>query len=97
MACAEIQQSNAIAAALGIAVSPPPASIRVGNQVITVDLSTDSISSIVAKINAAGGQASTEAIPYGDETRFRLIAEAEAAIKALVERLDEAGERAADP
>ncbi len=67
--------SNAIAAALGIAVSPPPASIRVGNEVITVDLATDSISSIVAKINAAGGQASTETIAFGDETRYRLVAD----------------------
>ncbi len=67
--------SNAIAAALGIAVSPPPASIRVGNEVITVDLATDSISSIVAKINAAGGQASTETLQFGDETRYRLVAD----------------------
>lgn len=67
--------SNAIAAALGIAVSPPPASIRVGNEVITVDLATDSISSIVAKINAAGGQASAETIAFGDETRYRLVAD----------------------
>ncbi len=67
--------TEAIAAALGIAVSPPPASIRVGDKVITVDLATDSIASIVAKINAAGGQASAEQIQYGDETRYRLVAD----------------------
>lgn len=67
--------TDAIAAALGIAVSPPPASIRVGDKLITVDLSTDSISSIVAKIQAAGGQAATETMPFGDETRYRLVAD----------------------
>jgi flagellar hook-associated protein 2 len=55
--------TDTIAAALGIAVYPPPASIRVGDRVITVDLSTDSIASIVAKINAAGGQASAAEEP----------------------------------
>lgn len=67
--------TDAIAAALGIAVYPPPASIRVGDRLITVDLSTDSIASIVSKINAAGGQASSEAEQFGDETRYRLVAD----------------------
>lgn len=67
--------TDAIAAALGIAVFPPPASIRVGDKLITVDLATDSISSIVAKIQAAGGQASTETMQFGDETRYRLVAD----------------------
>lgn len=67
--------TQAIAASLGLAVSPPPASIRVGDQLITVDLSTDSISAIVARINAAGGQASTETLAYGDETRYQLVAD----------------------
>lgn len=62
-----------IAAAMGITVSPPPATIRVGGRTITVDLNTDSIGSIVAKINAAGGQASAEAIAFGNETRYRLV------------------------
>jgi flagellar hook-associated protein 2 len=65
--------TDTIAAALGIAVYPPPASIRVGDRVITVDLSTDSIASIVSKINAAGGQASAAEETFGDETRYRLI------------------------
>ncbi len=65
--------TDAIAAALGIAVSPPPASIRVDGKLITVDLATDSIATIVAKIQAAGGQASSEEIQFGDETRFRLV------------------------
>jgi flagellar hook-associated protein 2 len=67
--------TDAIAAALGIAVFPPPASIRVGDKLITVDLATDSISSIVAKIQAAGGQAATETMQFGDETRYRLVAD----------------------
>jgi flagellar hook-associated protein 2 len=67
--------TDAIAAALGIAVSPPPASIRVGDRVITVDLNVDSIASIVAKINAAGGQAGVETMQFGDETRYRLVAD----------------------
>lgn len=67
--------TSAIAAALGIAVSPPPASIRVDGKLITVNLSTDSIASIVAKIEAAGGQASALEIEYGDETRYQLVAD----------------------
>ncbi len=67
--------STAIAAALGLAVYPPLASIRVGGEIITVDLSTDSIASIAARINAAGGQASVESIQFGDETRYRLVAD----------------------
>ena len=62
----------AAAAAMGLSVSPPPASIRVGSVVITADLSTDSIADIVARINAAGGSASVESEQYGNETRYRI-------------------------
>jgi len=65
--------TDAIAAALGIAVSPPPATIRVDGRVITVDLATESLASIVAKINAAGGQAGTEEVTFGNESRFQLV------------------------
>lgn len=61
------------ALAMGLSVSPPPASIRVGNTTVTVDLSTESIASIAAKINAAGGSATVESEQYGDETRYRLV------------------------
>ncbi len=61
------------AAALGLSVSPQPASIRVGNKVITADLAVDSIASIAAKINAAGGSASVQSEQYGSETRYRLV------------------------
>ncbi len=64
---------SAAAAALGLVVTPPPASIRVGNVVITADLSVDSLTSIAAKINAAGGSATVESEQYGDETRYRLV------------------------
>lgn len=65
----------AAAAALGLVVSPPPATMRVGNTVITVDLSVDSLTSIAAKINAAGGAAHVESEPFGDQTRYRLVAD----------------------
>lgn len=66
---------TAAAAALGLLVTPPPASIRVGNVVVSADLSVDSIASIVAKINAAGGSATVESEVYGSETRYRLVAD----------------------
>lgn len=66
---------TAAAAALGLVVTPPPATIRVGNVVISADLSVDSIASIVAKINAAGGSATVESEVYGSETRYRLVAD----------------------
>jgi flagellar hook-associated protein 2 len=62
----------AAAAALGLSVTPPPATIRIGGVVITVDLASESIASIAAKINAAGGSATVEAEAYGNETRYRL-------------------------
>jgi flagellar hook-associated protein 2 len=64
---------QAAAIAMGLNVSPPPASIRVGGQTITVDLATQSISSIAARINAAGGSATVQSEAYGDETRYRLV------------------------
>lgn len=64
---------EAIAAALGVATSPPPASIRVGDKLITVDLSTMSIAQLITRINAAGGQASAVAEEVGAETHYRLV------------------------
>ncbi|WP_396200784.1 flagellar filament capping protein FliD [Gemmatimonas sp.] len=61
------------AAALGLVPSPPEASIRVGSTVITVNLATDSMASIAARINAAGAAASVESEAYGSETRYRLV------------------------
>ena len=61
------------AAALGLATSPAPAQIRVGNVTITADLSVESIASIAAKINAAGGAASVQSEDFGGETRYRLV------------------------
>lgn len=61
------------AAAMGMAVFPQPAQIKVGDVVVTADLATESIASIAAKINAAGGSASVEPEQYGSETRYRLI------------------------
>ncbi len=64
---------TAAAAALGLATSPAPAQIRVGNVTITADLAVESIASIAAKINAAGGSASVESEDFGGETRYRLV------------------------
>ncbi len=65
--------TQAAAVALGLSISPSPATIRVGNRLITADLAVDSIASIAAKINAAGGSASVESEQYGDQTRVRLV------------------------
>jgi len=61
----------AIAAALGV-TSPPPSSIRIGDRTISVDLSVDSISTIVAKIRAAGGQAEVQRETVGGVPSFRM-------------------------
>lgn len=60
------------AAAMGMSVFPQPAQIRVGDILVTADLATESLSTIAAKINAAGGSASVESELYGSETRYRL-------------------------
>ncbi|MCC7052702.1 MAG: flagellar filament capping protein FliD [Gemmatimonadaceae bacterium] len=61
----------AIAAALGV-TTPPPSSIRVGTRTISVDLSVDSIASIVAKIRAAGGQAEVQSETVGGVPSYRM-------------------------
>jgi flagellar hook-associated protein 2 len=62
----------AAATAFGLPPTPPPASIRVGGRVISIDLSVDTLASIAAKINAAGGSAAIETVPFGNQTRYRL-------------------------
>lgn len=47
----------AIATMMGV-TSPPPSTITIGGRVIAVDLTVDSLTSIAAKIAAAGGNAS---------------------------------------
>ncbi len=61
-----------IASALGIPV-PAPSSITVNGRTIAVDLSTDSLASIVARINAAGGSASTVAETANGATVYRMV------------------------
>ena len=63
----------AVAAALGI-TSPPPSSIRIGGRTISVDLTIDSLSSIIAKIRAAGGQAEVQTETVGGVPSYRLSA-----------------------
>jgi flagellar hook-associated protein 2 len=60
-----------IAAALGV-TSPPPSSVRVGNRTVSVDLNVDSISTIVAKIRAAGGQAEVQRETVGGVPSYRM-------------------------
>jgi flagellar hook-associated protein 2 len=61
----------AVAAALGV-TSPPPSSIRVGGRTISVDLTVDSIASIIAKIRAAGGQAEVQTETIGGVPSHRM-------------------------
>ena len=63
--------SLAVAAALGVTM-PPPSSIRVGNQMISVDLTVDSLSTIIARIRAAGGQAEVQTETVGGVPSYRL-------------------------
>ncbi|MDQ6612147.1 MAG: flagellar filament capping protein FliD, partial [Gemmatimonadota bacterium] len=65
----------AIASALGLPVGPPPATMLVNGHVISVDLSVDSIASLIAKISAAGGQASSKPSSNGDTSGFQIAAD----------------------
>jgi flagellar hook-associated protein 2 len=62
----------AIATMLGVTM-PPPSSIEVGGRVIAVDLTVDSLSSIAARIAAAGGNASVATETSGGKTSYRLV------------------------
>lgn len=61
----------AIAAMLGVTM-PPPSTITIGGRTITVDLTVDSLSSIAAKIMAAGGTASVTTETVDGVTGYRL-------------------------
>lgn len=61
-----------IATMLGVTM-PPPSTIKVGDKTITVDLSLDSLSSIAARIQAAGGSARTVSETSGGTTSYRLV------------------------
>lgn len=62
----------AIAAAMGVSM-PPPSSIRIGGQVISVDLTTDSLTTIAARIRAAEIEADVRAETAGGGSVFRLV------------------------
>jgi flagellar hook-associated protein 2 len=62
----------AIATMLGVTM-PPPSTIEVGGRVITVDLTVDSLSSIAARIAAAGGNATVASETNGGKTNYRLV------------------------
>ncbi|MGQ0766230.1 MAG: flagellar filament capping protein FliD [Gemmatimonadota bacterium] len=62
----------AIATMLGVTL-PPPSTIEIGGRTITVDLAVDSLSSIAARVVAAGGNASVVTEAQGSTTAFRLV------------------------
>lgn len=62
----------AIATMLGVSL-PPPSTITVNGQTITVDLTVDSITSIAAKIQAAGGTADVVSETANGKTGYRLV------------------------
>ncbi len=65
--------TTSIATMLGVTM-PAPSTVTIGGRSVAVDLSTDSLASIAARINAAGGAASTEAVAGGGATQYRLAA-----------------------
>jgi flagellar hook-associated protein 2 len=67
-----LSSTAAIATMLGITM-PTPSTITVGGQVITVDLAVDSLSSIQAKIAAAGGSASVETETVNGQPAYKLV------------------------
>jgi flagellar hook-associated protein 2 len=62
----------AIATMLGVSM-PAPSSITINGQTISVDLSIDSLASIVSKIMAAGGSAEVVSETVNGKTGFRLV------------------------
>lgn len=63
---------SSIAAMLGVVAPPAQTTVKVGNATISVDLSVDTLTTIQAKINAAGGQADIASDSTGGVTRYRL-------------------------
>ena len=66
--------TSSIAASLGVTM-PAPSMVRVGDRTIVVDLTQDSLSSIAAKIQAAGIPARTVADTVDGRTSYRLEVE----------------------
>lgn len=64
--------TTTVAAMLGVTM-PPPSTIEIGGRVITVDLTVDSLSSIAAKIAAAGGNGSVVEESQNGKVFSRLV------------------------
>lgn len=62
----------AIATMLGVSL-PPPSTVTVNGQTISVDLSIDSLATIAAKIQAAGGSAEVVSESANGKTNYRLV------------------------
>jgi flagellar hook-associated protein 2 len=62
----------AIATMLGVSL-PPPSTITINGQTIAVDLTVDSLTSIAAKIQAAGGTAEVLSESVNGKTSYRLV------------------------
>jgi flagellar hook-associated protein 2 len=69
----------AIATMMGVTM-PPPSTITINGRVISVDLTVDSLTSIAAKINAAGASASVVSESVGGKTSYKLVADGTAAV-----------------
>ena len=65
--------TTSIATMLGVTM-PAPSTVTIGGRTIAVDLATDSLASIAARITAAGGTAGTEAVTANGVTQYRLTA-----------------------
>jgi len=62
----------AIATMLGVSL-PPPSTITINGQTITVDLAVDSLTTIAARIQAAGGSAEVVTETTNGKTGYRLV------------------------
>jgi flagellar hook-associated protein 2 len=62
----------AIATMMGVSVAPP-SSITINGQTIAVDLTVDSLTTIAAKIQAAGGTAEVTSESVNGKTGYRLV------------------------
>ena len=64
--------TGAIASVLGV-TRPPPSTVKIGGRIVSVDLSVDSLTSIAARIAAAGGQAEVVPETVNGKTSYRLV------------------------
>lgn len=65
--------SASIASQLGLVTAPGPQTVTVGNQTVSIDLNTDSLNSVAAKLSALTGiQATVQSTTVGGATKYYL-------------------------